>query len=137
MAHWLIKSEPGAYSFDQLLKDKKTAWTGVRNYTARNNLRAMKKGDVALFYHSGGDKAVVGLVKVVREAYPENTSDGDWSAVDVAVGARMKTPVTLTAMRGHPMLKDMTIFKLSRLSVVPVTDSEFDVIVAAGASEAR
>jgi predicted RNA-binding protein with PUA-like domain len=132
MPHWLIKSEPEAYSFGQLVKDKKTAWTGVRNYTARNNLRAMKKGDLALFYHSNVGKDVVGVAKVVREAYVEDTDEGDWSVVDIAPVKAIKEPVTLEAMREHPMLKDMVLWKQGRLSVIPVTAAEFDIIVEAG-----
>ncbi len=129
---WLIKSEPEAYSFEQLVKDKSTAWTGVRNYTARNNLRAMKKGDLALFYHSNIGKSVVGVAKVIRPAYVEDTDEGEWSVVDIAPVKALKAPVTLDAMREHPMLKDMVIWKQSRLSVIPVTQPEFDAIVLAG-----
>jgi predicted RNA-binding protein with PUA-like domain len=129
---WLIKSEPEAYSFEQLVKDKETAWTGVRNYTARNNLRAMKKGDLVLFYHSNIGKAVVGVAKVVKVAYTEDTDEGEWSVVDLAPVRALKAPVTLDAMREHPTLKDMVIWKQGRLSVIPVTQAEFDVIVAAG-----
>jgi predicted RNA-binding protein with PUA-like domain len=133
MGTWLIKSEPGAYAFSQLVNDKHTSWTGVRNYTARNNLRAMKKGDLALFYHSNIGKAVVGIAKVIREAYAETTSDNDeWSAVDFAPVRTLPTPVTLDVMRGHPSLSEMVLFKQSRLSVSPVTKAEFDAIVAIG-----
>jgi len=136
MAHWLIKSEPEAYSFDQLVRDRKTAWTGVRNYAARNNLRAMKKGDQALFYHSNVGKAVVGVAKVVREAYAEETDEGDWSAVDFAPVKALREPVTLAAMREHPTLTDMVLWKQGRLSVIPVTAAEFSAIVAAGNKKA-
>jgi predicted RNA-binding protein with PUA-like domain len=132
MSCWLIKSEPEAYSFSQLVKDKKTAWTGIRNYTARNNLRAMKKGDLLLFYHSNTGKAVVGIAKVVKEHYADKTGEGDWSAVDVAAVKPFREPVTLSAMREHPSLKNMTLWKLGRLSVVPVTDAEYKVILALG-----
>jgi predicted RNA-binding protein with PUA-like domain len=132
MSHWLIKSEPEAYSFDQLVQDKTTSWTGIRNYTARNNLRAMKKGDLALFYHSNTGKAVVGLAKVVKTHYPEAGADGDWSAVDIAAVKPFALPVTLATMREHPKLKDMTLFKLGRLSVVPITKAEYDVILGLG-----
>jgi len=129
---WLIKSEPEAYSFEQLRKEKRTAWTGVRNYTARNNLRAMQKGDLALFYHSNVGKAVVGVAKVVKVAYTEDTDEGDWSVVDFAPVKALAAPVTLDAMREHPSLKDMVLWKQSRLSVIPVTQPEFDAIVEAG-----
>lgn len=132
MNHWLIKSEPDAYSFDQLVEDKQTAWTGIRNYTARNNLRAMKKGDLLLFYHSNVGKAVVGIATVVKEHYPEKTDDkGDWSAVDVAPVKPLVLPVTLEAMREHPKLTNMVMWKQGRLSVVPVTPVEFRAILAA------
>ena len=134
MPTWLIKSEPDAYSFGQLVKEKKTAWTGVRNYTARNNLRGMKKGDLILFYHSSSDKAVVGTAKVLREAYVEDTDEGDWSVVDIAPVKAFKGPVTLVAMREHPMLQSMVLWKQGRLSVIPVTQVEFDAIVLAGAT---
>ena len=129
---WLIKSEPEAYSFEQLVKDKQTAWTGVRNYTARNNIRAMKKGDLALFYHSNVGKAVVGVAKILKVAYAEDTDEGEWSVVDIAPVRALKAPVTLDAMREHPGLKDMVIWKQGRLSVIPVTQAEFDAIVEAG-----
>jgi predicted RNA-binding protein with PUA-like domain len=132
MPTWLLKSEPDAYSFAQLVQEKKTAWTGVRNYAARNNLRGMKKGDRILFYHSSTDKAVVGVARVVREAYVEDTDEGDWSVVDIAPVKALKEPVTLDAMREHPMLKSMVIWKQGRLSVIPVTQAEFDAILAAG-----
>jgi predicted RNA-binding protein with PUA-like domain len=128
---WLIKSEPDAYSYAQLTADKKTAWTGVRNYAARNHLRAMKKGDLLLFYHSNTDKAVVGIARVVREAYKDPTDEADWSAVDVAPVKAVKEPVTLAAMREHPKLKGMVLFREGRLSVSPVSDDEFAAIVLA------
>ncbi len=129
---WLIKSEPEAYAYAQLVKDGKTAWTGVRNYTARNNLRAMKVGDLALYYHSNTDKAVVGVARVVKAAYAEDTDEGEWSAVDFAPASALSTPVTLAAMREHPSLSAMVMWKQGRLSVVPVTPAEFDVVVALG-----
>ena len=133
MPRWLIKSEPEAYSFDQLVKDTRTAWTGIRNYTARNNLRAMKLGDLALFYHSNTGKAVVGVAKIVREHYPEVTADkGEWSAVDIVPVAPFVVPVTLAAMREHPKLTNMVLWKLGRLSVAPVTQPEFRAILGAG-----
>jgi predicted RNA-binding protein with PUA-like domain len=132
MAHWLIKSEPEVYSFQQLVKDKKTVWSGVRNYAARLHLRAMKKGDLAFFYHSNTGKAVVGVAKVVREHYQDPTTKDDWSAVDFAPVKAFTTPVTLDAVREHPTLKDMVLLKQGRLSVSPVTKTEWDAVLAAG-----
>jgi len=132
-SHWLIKSEPSAYAFEQLVADGKTAWTGVRNYTARNNLRAMKKGDLCLYYHSNEGKAVVGVARVVREAYPDPTSeDEDWSAVDVEPVRALARPVPLDAMREHRVLGKMMMFRQGRLSVVPVTKEEFDAVLELG-----
>src|SRR6185369_6881277 len=112
MNYWLVKSEPEAYSWAELVKDGQTAWTGVRNFTARNNLRAMAPGDGVLFYHSGEDKEIVGLAKVVKAAYPDPTArEGDWSCVDLA-----------------PM-KEMVLAKLSRLSVSPVTEKQFNRVL--------
>jgi predicted RNA-binding protein with PUA-like domain len=134
-AHWLIKSEPTAYSYDQLVADGGTAWTGVRNFAARNSLRVMKKGDLCLFYHSNEGKAVVGVARVVREAYADPTQDPegeDWSAVDLEAVRALKTPVTLDEMRVDPLLGKMAIFRQTRLSVVPVTKEEFDAVVELG-----
>jgi predicted RNA-binding protein with PUA-like domain len=130
---WLVKSEPSAYSWNDLLADGKTAWTGVRNFTARNNLRAMRKGDAVLFYHSVVGKEVVGIAKVVREAYPDATAkEGDWSAVDLAPDKPLARPVTLEAVKGNAKLKEMALLRLSRLSVQPVTGAQFDEIVRMG-----
>ena len=126
---WLVKSEPSAYSFEQLVKDGQTAWTGVRNYTARNNLRAMKKGDSVLFYHSNEGKAVVGLARVTREAYQDPTTEEDWSAVDIEPVRPIRRPVTLDELRGDQIGSKMTLFRLGRLSVVPVTSEELDRIL--------
>jgi predicted RNA-binding protein with PUA-like domain len=132
MAYWLIKSEPDKYPFEQLVKDKKTSWDGIRNFTARNNLRAMKTGDLALFYHSNEGKAVVGIARVVREHYQDPTTDGDFSAVDFAPVKALAQPVTLAGMRAMPKLSKMQVFKQGRLSVSPVTEPEFQAILAAG-----
>ncbi len=131
-AHYLVKSEPFKYSFEQLVADGRTTWDGVRNFEARNNLRAMKKGDQVLFYHSNEGKAVVGIARVAREAYPDPTSDEDWSVVDVEPVRALKRPVTLDEMRGHKLLGKMAIFRRSRLSVVPVTDEEFEAVLELG-----
>jgi predicted RNA-binding protein with PUA-like domain len=128
-SHWLIKSEPLKYPFEQLTRDGRTTWDGVRNFEARNNLRAMKKGDPCLYYHSSEGKAVVGVARVAREAYPDPTTDGDFSAVDVEPVRALARPVTLEEMRVHPLLGKMTMIRKPRLSVVPVTPAEFDAIV--------
>jgi predicted RNA-binding protein with PUA-like domain len=128
--HWLVKSEPSAYSFDQLVADGRTVWNGVRNFEARNNLRAMKKGDLVLFYHSNEGKAVVGVAKVVREAYQDPTTKDDWSAVDVEPVKALKRPVTLDEMRSDRTCSKMMLFRRTRLSVVPVTPPEFEAILA-------
>ena len=127
---WLVKQEPSAYSWGDFVKDGKTAWTGVRNYTARNNLRTMQKGDAVLFYHSVVGKEIVGLAKVVREAYPDPTAkEGDWSAVDLVPAKPLPTPVTLDEIKRNPQLKEMALLRLSRLSVQPVTGEQFDEIL--------
>lgn len=135
-AHFLVKSEPSTYSFDRLVKDGRTTWDGVRNFEARNNLRAMKKGDLLLFYHSNEGKAVVGIARVAREAYPDPTSEEDWSVVDVEPVRALARPVTLDEMRRHRLLGKMVMFRKSRLSVVPVTDAEFEAIVDLGSKRA-
>ena len=127
---WLVKSEPSAYSWANLVADGKTSWTGVRNFTARNNLRAMQKGDAVLFYHSVTEKAAVGLARVLREAYPDPTAkEGDWSAVDLAPEKALPRPVTLDQIKGNPKLREMPLLRLSRLSVQPVTSAEFAEIL--------
>jgi predicted RNA-binding protein with PUA-like domain len=129
---WLVKSEPFKYSFDKLVADGRTTWDGVRNFEARKNLRAMKKGDKCLFYHSSEGKAVVGIARIAREAYQDPTTDEDWSAVDVEPVRALRHPVTLDAMREHPALKGMMIFRRQRLSVVPVTRPEMETVIALG-----
>ena len=125
-AHWLVKSEPYKYPFEQLAKDKRTTWDGVRNFEARNNLRAMKKGDLVLFYHSNEGKEIVGVAKVVREAYADPTAEGeDWSVVDIAPLKALKTPVTLATIKSDEELAEMQLLRRSRLSVVPVTPAQF------------
>ncbi len=128
---WLVKSEPEAYSFAQLQKDGSTAWTGVRNFQARNNLRAMRKGDAVLFYHSVSDKQVVGVARVGKEAYPDATAaEGDWSAVDFEPVRPLAKPVSLDALKADEITKDLPLIRQSRLSVTPVTKEQFDRIVA-------
>ncbi len=127
-AAWLVKSEPYKYGYADLVRDGLTAWDGVRNYEARNNLRAMKKGDLLLFYHSNEGKAVVGFATVAREAYPDPTSDEDWSVVDVAPLAPLVRPVTLATIKATPALAGMSMLRRSRLSVVDVAWPEVEVI---------
>ncbi len=130
MHYWLMKSEPDVFSYDDLVKKGRELWDGVRNYTARNNLRAMKKGDLALFYHSNIDKAVVGIAKIVKEAYQDPTTEEiQWVCVDVAPVEKLKHPVSLAAIKANPKLAEMKIIKQSRLSVIDVTKEEFDEIV--------
>lgn len=131
MAYWLIKSEPGTYSIEQMKKDKRTFWDGVRNYQARNNLRAMKKGDLCLFYHSVTNPGVVGLVEVAKEAYQDpTTNETAWVVVDVAYKETFKSPVSLESIKQNKALADMVLVKSSRLSVQPVRKEEFDIIIA-------
>ncbi|MGA9451530.1 MAG: EVE domain-containing protein [Verrucomicrobiia bacterium] len=125
MNYWLVKSEPEAYSWSDLLKDGKTAWTGVRNFAARNNLRAMKAGDRVFFYHSGEEKSVVGLACVTREAYPDSTADeGGWSAVDLAPVKTLAKPVKLATIKADKVLNAMVLTKQARLSVSPVKEAQ-------------
>jgi predicted RNA-binding protein with PUA-like domain len=127
MNYWLVKSEPEAYSWAQFLKDGKTAWTGVRNFAARNNLRAMKKGDVVFFYHSGEQKSVVGLARVEREFYPDPIAEeGDWSCVDLIPVKTLAKPVTLAQIKTDKILREMPLVKQSRLSVSPLTKAQFE-----------
>ena len=129
MNYWLIKSEPSAYSWQQFKKDKKTAWTGVRNYAARNNMRDMKKGDLAFFYHSNEGVEIVGIAKVVKEAYQDpTTSEVAWLAVDFQPFKDFKKPVTLEQIKKEPLLAKMYLVRISRLSVGKVTAAEFDHI---------
>lgn len=122
---WLVKQEPEDYAWAALVKDGGTAWTGVRNYQARNNLRAMKVGDVAFYYHSGEEKQVVGIARITRAAYPDPTAtEGDWSAVDLAPHKPLAQPVALSTIKADAALKNMVIARHSRLSVSPVTADE-------------
>ncbi len=133
MNHWLVKQEPDAYAWSQFVADGKTSWTGVRNFQARNNLRAMKKGDLVLYYHSNIGKEIVGIAKVVNEHYPDPTADeGDWSVVDLAPVKPLKTFVTLDALKADAVLKDMPLVKQSRLSVSPLTEPQFKRVLSLG-----
>jgi predicted RNA-binding protein with PUA-like domain len=136
MNYWLIKSEPGTYSWDDLKKDKKTSWTGVRNYAARNNLQAMKKGDLAFFYHSMGNTDIVGIAKVVKEAYQDpTTKEAAWVTVDVSPYKPMKKTVTLQQVKKEAVLEKMDLVRISRLSVQKVTENEFFKICELGETE--
>ena len=128
--HWLVKQEPEAYSWQTFLKEKRTAWTGVRNFQARNNLRAMAKGDLVLFYHSVSEKQIVGLARVEKEHYPDATAEeGDWVAVDLVPVKSLKTPVTLEQLKADKVLKEMPLVRQSRLSVTPVSAEQFERIM--------
>lgn len=130
MQYWLVKQEPTDFSWDDFVTEGETAWTGVRNFQARNNLRAMKKGDLVLFYHSGDEKRVVGLAKVRTEAYADPAAEeGDWSAVDLAPEKPLKGPVSLQQIKSLSSLKDMVLVKNSRLSVMPVSKAQFQLIL--------
>ena len=134
MNHWLVKQEPEDYPFAQLVGDGRTEWTGVRNFQARNNLRAMKKGDRVLYYHSGAEKSIVGTATVSREAFPDptvTTDDprGDWFAVELAAGKPLTRPVTLAEIKSDPKLGDMPLVKHSRLSVMPVSRPAFEHVL--------
>jgi predicted RNA-binding protein with PUA-like domain len=133
MNYWLVKSEPEAFSWDQQMRNGVEPWTGVRNHAARNNLRAMRRGDHAFFYHSNTGRQIVGLVAVAREAYPDPTADsGDWVAVDMQAHAALPTPVSLAAMKADPALEGFALLRLSRLSVVPVSAAHWRHICKLG-----
>jgi predicted RNA-binding protein with PUA-like domain len=130
---WLVKQEPSDYSWSDFVKDGGTSWTGVRNFAARNNLRRMSKGDQVFFYHSGEDKAVVGIAKVTRTAYKDPTAkDEDWSAVDLGPVKPLANPVTLAQIKAEPRLKNIALVRQSRLSVMPLGAKEYDLIVRMG-----
>jgi len=129
MNYWLMKTEPGTYSWDNLVKDKKTTWDGVRNFQARNNLKAMKKGDLAFIYHSMDDKAVIGIAEIIREHFPD-PKDKEWAAVEIKPFKKLKKTVTLAAIKMEKQLSDMVLVKNSRLSVQPVRKEEFDRVIA-------
>ena len=131
---WLVKQEPSSYSWSNFVAEGQTSWTGVRNYAARNNLRRMRKGDEVLFYHSGEDKAVVGIARVVRTAYRDLTAkEGDWSTVDLGAVKALRRPVTLREIKANPRLKGIPLVRQSRLSVMPLAKSEFQEIVSMAA----
>ena len=133
MAHWLLKTEPGSWSWDDQVKAGKagTDWTGVKNFTARNNMRAMKKGEQAFFYHTGKERAIVGIVKVIATAHPDST-DAAWDAIDVAAVRKLPAPVTLDQIKKDRRLAGMTLVRISRLSVQPVSEAEWRIICQMG-----
>ena len=131
--HWLVKSEPDAFSWDQQVANGVEPWTGVRNHMAKNNLKAMRLGDQAFFYHSNVGKEIVGVVEVVREAYPDPTADsGDWVCVDMQAVGPMPQPVTLAAIKADPKLAEIALVRQSRLSVMPVSDTHWRLICRMG-----
>ena len=133
MQFWLVKQEPSKYSCEEFLNDKKTYWDGVRNYQARNNLQAMKKGDQVFFYHSVVGKQIMGVAQVTRESYPDPTSDDPaWVVVDLKPIKPLKIPVNLEQVKSHPKLKEISLIKQSRLSVMPLTPSEYKIILEMG-----
>ncbi len=133
MAHWLVKSEPGSYSWEQMRKDGRTFWNGVRNPQASNNLKAMKTGDRAFFYHSGDERAIVGIVEIVKEYYPDpSDASGRFGMVDVKAAASLKTPVTLAQVKADPEMKDLLLVRNSRLSVMPIPSAAWKTICRMG-----
>ena len=131
--YWLVKSEPSKYSWDKFVEDKRTYWDGVRNYTARNNLKAMKKGDEVFFYHSQEGLEIVGIANVAKEAYQDPTTDDtNWVVVDLKPMKKMKKPVTLATIKADKRLEGISLVKQGRLSVCPITDEEWDVILQLG-----
>jgi predicted RNA-binding protein with PUA-like domain len=133
-AHWLVKSEPSSYGWAELVQEKKTLWTGVRNHTAKGHLAAMKPGDLVFFYHSGEGKEIVGVAKVTAEAAPDTTAPADegWLAVELAPMKPLAAPVTLATVKATPALRELPLVKLSRLSVMPIPKPAFEKILAMG-----
>lgn len=129
MNYWLLKTEPDTFSWDDLVRDKKTGWDGVRNFQARSHLKAMKKGDVAFVYHTGDEKSVVGIAKVTKENYPD-PKDNEWVAIEIAPVNKLKNPVALAQIKADKRLSNMVLVRASRLSVQPVKKEEFDMIIA-------
>jgi len=129
MNYWLMKTEPDTFSWDDLIRDKKAGWDGVRNFQARTHLKNMKKGDEAFFYHTGDEKAVIGIAKITKEYYPDPT-DNEWVAVEIVPVKKLKKPVTLAQIKADKRLSNMVLVKASRLSVQPVKPEEFDMVVA-------
>ncbi|TDJ51951.1 MAG: EVE domain-containing protein [Nitrospina sp.] len=138
MAFWLVKQEPSKYSWEQFVKDKKTYWDGVRNYQARNNLQSMRKGDLVFFYHSVVGKEIKGIAQITREHYPDPTSDDPtWVVVDLKPIKSMKAPVSLGQIKSNPRLFKIALLKQSRLSVLPLSQTEFKIILKMGQTECK
>ena len=130
MAYWLVKSEPSVYSYDQLVKDKQTTWDGIRNYAARNHLRSMKKGEEVLFYHSNEGLDIVGIAKVAKEAFQDpTTTEEAWVAVELKAYKKLKKPVSMDTIKKDKRLANMALVRIGRLSVQPVTDDEYEIIM--------
>ena len=130
MAYWLAKSEPSTYSWDDLVKEKQTCWSGIRNYATRIHMRNMKKGDEVFFYHSNEGVEIVGIAKVIKEAYPDPTTDDDrWVAVDLKPVKKLKSSVSLDAIKKEKRLKEMALVRISRLSLQPVSDEEWEIVM--------
>lgn len=137
-AYWLMKSEPEEYSWDDLIRDGSARWDGVRNFQARNNIAAMRKGDMALFYHSGKERLVAGVMRVASAPYRDPTADDDrWLAVDVTPGIQLPEPVTLAQIKAHANLKDIPLVKQARLSVMPLEEAAFKLILALGGAAGK
>jgi predicted RNA-binding protein with PUA-like domain len=136
MAHWIFKSEPQVYSFAQLVEERRTEWTGIRNFEARNSLRATAVGDLGLLYHSGEDKALVGIVKVTRGAQPDPTAnEGDWVSIELEAVKALDAPLSLARLKADETLKELMLVKRSRLSVTPVTPAQFALILKAATTK--
>jgi predicted RNA-binding protein with PUA-like domain len=137
MNHWLVKSEPETYSWDNLVKDKRTNWNGVRNFQAAANMKAMKKGDRVMFYHSGESRSIVGVAEVVKEYYPDPSDDtGRFGMVDIAAVMPIKRPVTLSEIKAEKKLADFKLVRQGRLSVVPVSEAEWKLLTTMGQTKA-
>ncbi len=128
MNYWLVKTEPETYSWDDLIQDKKTTWDGVRNFQARNNLKAMKKGDLAFVYHSGAEKSIVGLAEITKEFFPD-PKDNEWAAIEIGYKKKLKKPVSLSSIKSEKKLNNMYLVRAARLSVQSVKPEEFDLVM--------
>jgi predicted RNA-binding protein with PUA-like domain len=128
MNYWLMKTEPGTYSWDDLVQDKKTTWDGVRNFQARNNLKAMKKGDLVFIYHSGDDKSIIGMAEITKEFFPD-PKDNEWAAVEIAHKKKLKKSISLSTIKSDKKLASMALVRSARLSVQPVKKEEFEYII--------
>lgn len=134
MNYWLVKTEPETYSWSDFVKDKKTTWDGVRNFQARSHIKAMQKGDIVFFYHTGDEKSIIGTAKVLKEHYPE-PKDKDWMAIDLAPDKKLKKPISLSQIKADKRLGNMVLVRASRLSVQPVKPEEFEIIMSLSEEE--